>query len=139
MSYKIQINIPNLKEGETAVLLSTGELVAVSCFVKRQIHTNNVVYCSVARAIDKHGSTMRDAHGYDIKTEMRHAACDAEVQTHGDAAMRRECMMLVLGEPLTVLNGEPMVAWSDGIITQSSIRRAAAAAVQTTSHSASVL
>jgi hypothetical protein len=147
MSYEKKLDQEGLRDGEVCVMLDTGALVAVSCFVKRQINTHNPVYCATARALDNTGEPLRDAHGYVVETSIRHSACDQEVQETGDEALRRECMLLVLGEPATMKQGGaetepteiPLVMWDDGIRVNCGIRRAIAVAGQTSIDSSSLL
>jgi hypothetical protein len=139
MSYEKKLDQSGLNDGETAVLLDSGDLVAVSCFVKRQVNTNNPVYCATARAINPDGSPWCDAHGYEIKTSIRHSACDAEVEAVGDDALRRECMLLVLGEPPTMNGEELLCGWDAGIRASTNIRRAIVVAGNTSRDSAHLL
>ena len=139
MSYEKKLDQEGLRDGEVCVMLDTGALVAISCFVKRQINTHNPVYCATARALDNTGEPLRDAHGYVVETSIRHSACDEEVEAVGDDALRRECMLLVLGEPPTMNGEEQLCGWDAGIRASTNIRRAIAVAGNTSRDSAHLL
>jgi hypothetical protein len=101
--------------GETVVQLDTGDLVAVSCTRKRV--PAGVAYHAKARAIDENGQPITTADGRPVVTELKHSVTAARVDELGDEAITRECLLAVLGEPVTGL-----FAWADILLSDASIR-----------------
>lgn len=101
--------------GETVVELDTGALVAASCTRKRV--AAGVVYHAIARAIDASGDPVTLPDGRPVVTELKHSVSAARMEELGDDAIARECLLAVLGEPVTGL-----FAWPDVLLTGVSIR-----------------
>lgn len=93
-----------------------------------------------ARAITLDGTTTLSPHGDQVVTETRHVCSPAQLAQFGAAALSKEHVLLVLGEPPTMVdvtgpdgNGgtqttsEPMIAWGDDLRANCSIRHALAA------------
>lgn len=119
----------NLPTDETVVELAGQHLVAVRCERKRV--ASGVAYHAQARAIDTGGTTLNDARGRAIATELKHSAPMDVVDRLGDGTISRECLLAVLGEPLTPrTEGEalPLIAWSASLLASVSIAVSLAAA-----------
>lgn len=127
MSYTKRNDIPVL-EGELAIELDNGALAAVHCERKRV--DAGVCYHAKARAIDAAGVTQLDAAGRELVTQFKHAVPVGKVDEFGDAAITRECLLAVLGEPLTKRSdgsGLTLFEWPDSVLTGWSIRVSIAA------------
>jgi hypothetical protein len=104
MSYEKAERPPSgLAADEAAAMLDGGHLVAVA--VSSRWLSNNAGILIVARArwIDEDGAPRSCPHGQEIVTEAAHSADAASVQAHGVAALCREMMLAVLGEPPTLV------------------------------------
>lgn len=100
---------------ETVVELDTGALVAASCSRKRV--AAGVAYHARARAIDAEGLPILLPDGRPVDTEMKHSVSAARMEELGDDAIARECLLAVLGEPVTGL-----FAWPDVVLSSVSLR-----------------
>lgn len=120
MAYTKRTDIP-VSPGWLAVEIDTGELVAVQCERKRV--DAGVCYHAQAQSIDEAGIPRLDFNGRPIATEFKHTAPTAQVDSVGDAAITRECLLAVLGEPTT-----GVIAWSPLLLSAASIRISLAAA-----------
>lgn len=121
-----------LADGWSAVELDTGALVAVRCDRKRV--DAGVCYHAQAKAIDAEGLTLEDANGRPIRTELKHTVRVERVEELGDGAITRECLLAVLGEPVTLFK------WPDSVLLSVSLRVSiAAASVSGTADAGSVL
>ncbi len=143
MPYTKETDIP-AAEGETIVRLAdTDDLVAVQCPVARDAQDNKVVFMPSARWIDVLGETQDDAGGRRVATVFTvKLAADDVARLGGADIVRRECQLLVLGESLTPDATTPevtMIAWSQDIVSQCSIRNAISAARVTAPAAADVL
>ena len=140
MTYSKRNDIP-VADGELAVELDTGALVAVRCDRKRV--DAGVCYHAQARAIDAEGTQLADGSARPIVTEFKHSVPVDLVDTLGDDAITRECLLAVLGEPMTPRSdssGLTMFAWPDAVLSGVSIRVSiAAAAVSGAADAAAVL
>lgn len=128
MSYAKRNDIP-VSPDETVVQLDSGELIAVGCDRKRV--DSGVVYHACARAIDAAGSVLADPRGRPLATELKHTVPIEIVDAMGDSAIARECMLAVLGEPLTAAGdgtGLNLIPWSPMVLASASIRISLAAA-----------
>lgn len=101
--------------GETVVELDTGALVAASCTRKRV--AAGVAYHAKAHAIDADGHQVTLPDGRPVVTELKHSVSAARMEELGDDAIARECLLAVLGEPVTGL-----FAWPDVVLTGVSLR-----------------
>lgn len=131
MYYKIINDGPSVGDNETLLILDEDLLVAVSCIVKRIAHSNDQAYHAKARHIDEHGETKRDAHGQFVQTEHQHTACPQELAMHGDKIMRKEVMLLVLGEDGTIHDEGHVIDFDPRIRETASVRRAIASSAAT--------
>ena len=131
MTYEKRPDVPVLP-GEMAVELDSGDLVAAWCERKRV--DAGLCYHARARAIDEDGVTLVDARGRLVQTEFKHSISVDKVAEKGDENVTRDILMLVLGEPVTVIN------WPEQARRDASIRVAiAAAAVTGTADAGAVL
>lgn len=114
MTYIKRTEIPAGPD-ETVVQLDTGALVAASCTRKRV--DAGVAYHAIARAIDTAGLPILLPDGRPVLTELKHSVTAARMEELGDDAIARECLLAVLGEPVTGL-----FPWPDVVLTGVSIR-----------------
>lgn len=126
MSYEKRPDVP-CDSGSIVVELETGDLVSVSCRVMRCTISGNRVFCPSAIQVGLTGEPLVDDDGA-VDAGHRFSCPDEIVDTHGEAVIARECLLLVLGEPPTLVDGTPIVAWSPEVAAHSSIRRAISAA-----------
>ncbi|WP_428309243.1 hypothetical protein [Hydrocarboniphaga sp.] len=130
MPYTKRPDITVRVAGFVALELDSGELVAAACELMRCPNSHNVVVRPMAIAIDAYGDPISDSHGEIIAVEHRHSCCDTELDRAGEAAIKREALLLVLGEPPTLVTpadgGEPeqLIPWPGEIRASASIRRA---------------
>ena len=97
------------RDGEHVAELDTGDLIAVSCTVERS--ATGVLLQARARAITVDGEPVVDAIGNPIETTyMQNVAADRM-----DADFPRDCMLAVLGEPVSR-------QWSERAMAKASIR-----------------
>jgi hypothetical protein len=100
MTYSKRTDIP-VGEGETAVELDNGALVAVSCV--QTSTSGRVQYIATARAIAADGAASTDTNGQPITRTLNHS----DANTSRTSAVSRDCLLAVLGEtPETVQWGE---------------------------------
>ena len=111
MSYVKREGLP-VAEGETAVELDTGELVAVVC--TRTLLAGQILFRGKARAVTADGEAMVGADGVPIAREFQHT--DPRPGKADEVA--RDVLLALLGE-------EPeLVAWSVQVLLDVSIRQA---------------
>ncbi|WP_130617986.1 hypothetical protein [Dyella amyloliquefaciens] len=131
MAYEKQTDIP-CADGETVVkLLDIGELVAVQCPASRDDSTNMNLFAPSARWIDTTGATKTDPSGRKVSTVRTVSIAPGEVARLTPTVIVRECVCLVLGEPLTPDPDFPdlnLLKWGPDTVAQMSIRNAIAAA-----------
>lgn len=120
MAYTKRDDVP-VSEGEIAVELDTGDLVAVSCLRKRI--ESGLCYNAKARAIEVDGTARTYPSGMLLVTEMKHSALMERVEVLTDPEIAKECMLAVLGEPL-----QGLFSWSEVNLASWSIRISIAAA-----------
>jgi len=131
MSYLKRPDVP-VEAGETACEIAGGVLVAVRVEVSRDETTNVSVYQATARVVDGDGAAVLDANGKLLRSTATYAANAALVDaTVGAFGVLREMALLVLGEPGTVQNGQPVIEWSDDYRRDAAIATAIAAAQRT--------
>lgn len=141
MSYTKQTTVP-CGDGETVVRLDDGNYIAVQCQAAADPLTNKVVFSPRARLVDAHGSAIGNAAGVPIESSKDIPLDALEVDRLTASAAVRECLLLVLGEPLTPDPAHPeltLIPWSPDLINQCSIRSAIAAASMTAPNAAEVL
>lgn len=142
MAYTKQTDVP-CASGETVVLLDSGHLVAVQCTATRNPSTNMIDLVPFARWIDAQGVTKADGNGSDVTTVKTVSMSPDDVARLGGAdTVRKECQLLVLGEPLTLdpaNAGMTIIPWSADVVAQCSIRNAIAAASVTAPAASDVL
>jgi hypothetical protein len=130
MSYTKRPDIA-LPSGETVVELDDGNLVAVQCPVARDPQSNATVFSAAARWIDASGAQRMDDAGHMVATAKTHSANAEQITALGANVIARECLYLVLGEPLTPDPEYPelnLMKFSTANIAQCSIRNAIASA-----------
>lgn len=113
MAYTKLANVP-VDADWLAVRLDTGAIVAVTCTRKRV--DTGVCYHAQAQAITAQGAPMLDATGRVIATEFKHNAPAAQVEQMTDAAIARQMLLAVLGEPTSG------IAWPASVLSSVSIR-----------------
>ncbi len=106
-------------------------LVSVRVEVKRDAVTNRSGYLATAGVVDAAGEAVRDAQGGPITSSATHTASAEAVGGAGEFLLLREMALLVLGEPPTLVEGEPLVAWSPEYRRDASILTAIASAQRT--------
>ena len=142
MSYTKQTGVPCAPTETVVKLDDTGDLVAVQCTTRRDPLSNLTLFTPAARAIDASGAQRVDASGHAISTTIIHASSAAELAAVTADVLVRECLYLVLGEPLTESTATPgttlLMASADNI-AQCSIRNAIASASVTAPDASDVL
>lgn len=114
MTYIKRTDVPAGAD-ETVVQLDTGALAAVSCTRKRV--DAGVAYHAIARAISASGLPVLLPDGRPVRTEHKHTVTAGRMEELGDDAIARECLLAVLGEPITGL-----FPWPDVVLTGISLR-----------------
>lgn len=110
---------------ETAVTLDSGELVAVSVSLTPQPNNAPSYIAALARQINADGTPLLDSAGQPIVTEFRDTPTPGEANDPTTlAAVQKDCLMAVLGEPLTGPLSDPVHA---SAIANCSIRNRIAA------------
>jgi hypothetical protein len=94
---------PGLYAGEIAVQLAGGDLAAVSVTAERLANGGGVALTARARAIEADGSTRLCAQDKPIETAAAHKADVTAVTRDGVDVLSREMLLLVLGEPETLV------------------------------------
>jgi hypothetical protein len=141
MSYTKETGIV-CSSGETVVRLDSGVLVAVQCAMARNPDRNTVEFMPSARWIDDADATQRDSAGRNVATVKTLSMAPDDVARLTPEAIVRECLYLVLGEPLTADPSTPettLIAWSSDVVAQCSIRNAIASASVVTPTASEVL
>lgn len=108
MTYTLRPDI-TARDGERVVELDTGDLIAVSCAVERS--ATGVLLHARARAIDADCSPVLDALGNPVETTYMHNVAVERM----DPDLPRDCMLAVLGEPVSR-------QWSERAMAKASIR-----------------
>lgn len=86
---------------ETAVLLDTGQTVALSCPADRESHSQGLTFRASARVLTPSGGTVVDNSGGHVATLYRYSAHPVLIASLGIDVIRRELVLAMLGEPLT--------------------------------------
>lgn len=112
MSYaKIDPQPSGLQPGEIAVALDSGETVAVSVTLTPQANNAPSFLHAVARQIGTDGSAVLDASGNAVMTEFTYSLTASEANDPtAFQAVQRDCLMAVLGEPVTGALSDPIHA-----------------------------
>lgn len=141
MSYTKRTDIP-CESAETVVQLDdTSALVAVQCGAERAM-SNQVVFTPAARWIDATGVTKADGAGRNVAVVKSLSLSPEDVTRLTATAVVKECLLLVLGEPLTPDPADPsitLIPWSPALVAQCSIRNAIASASVTAPDAGEVL
>lgn len=126
MSYmKTSPQPAGLNAGETAVTLDDGSIIAVSADVVPQTNGAPSVLNATARAIHADGSPVVDSHAHPIVSIFPYTpTADQANDSTQFAAVQKDCLMAVLGEPTTTILMEPIHA---GALANASIRNRLAA------------
>ncbi|WP_372382118.1 hypothetical protein ACCQ12_15145 [Xanthomonas sp. NCPPB 1068] len=111
MSYSKRDDVP-VRLLEAAIELDAGILVAVMC--TRAAAGAVIIFSASARAIHPDGSAQLSALGIPIETSLTHQGRDAATAD----AVARDCLLAVLGEPVSV------VQWGEDLLRDVSIRNA---------------
>lgn len=141
MSYTKRTDVP-VQEGEVAVELDDGNLIAVQCPMSRDPLSNTPIFSPRARWVAADGSQRTDSSGRAVITLKTHSASNEQVAALGASVIVRECLYLVLGEPLTVDSSCPdtnVMKFGADNIAQCSIRNAIASASVTAPDAGEVL
>lgn len=112
MTYIRRDDVP-VAEGEMAVQLDTGEIVALRC--ERGINRGNVVFTGTARAILEDGTPVFGADGMPVEREYRHTDQRAQLAD----LIAKDVLMALIGEPISDL-----VQWSSQLLIDVNIRQA---------------
>ncbi len=117
-------------ETQAVQLLVGGALVALRIVITREPITNVITYAARARALTTTGPLL-DANGLPVMSAFTWSAAADLVDAIGQWLLPLEIVKALLGDPLTLVNGEPLVAWSDSLRRDASIRTALASAGRT--------
>lgn len=137
---------PGLYPNEIAVELDTGEFIAVEVETPWLGNNMGIELHAFARLIEPDGTTKLTPKGQHVEVEIRHNVESPKVERFGREALAKEMLLLVLGEPLTVVEyvnppiaeedkpigwtetfEAPMIPWSPEFCLNASIRSALAA------------
>lgn len=116
MTYTKRDDVP-VGDGEIAVELETGDVVALKC--DRTVDRGNVLFVGSARAVKDDGSPVLGADGMPVEREYRHT------DPRGAAAdqIAKDVLMALIGEPTSEI-----VQWSAQMLIDVNIRQALALA-----------
>lgn len=116
---------PGLATDETAVTLDDGAVIAVSADIVPQANGSPSVIKASARAVHMDGTPVDDSQGQPVVSVFTHTPT---VQQANDAtqfaAVQKDCLMAVLGEPTTTIMTDPIHA---AALANASIRNRLAA------------
>lgn len=138
---------PGLYPDEIAVVLDTGELVAVSVSSPWLGNNGGIELRGWARLIGEDGQTVCTPSGLHIELEISHNVESPKVNRFSRDTLAKEMLLLLLGEPATIVEYDnpplpeeerpegwtptfeaPMIPWSDDFRLESSIQHAMACA-----------
>ena len=126
MSYTVKNDQQGLAAGEVAVVLDSGETVAVAVAADTEETNNNVTYTATARQIDAAGVTVLSAAGTQVTSGFTHCSPPAETAALGSGAIRRLMAQAVLGS--IPASPPPPIIWGSQFMADASIRFAISAA-----------
>lgn len=141
MSYTKRTDTP-CAAAETVVQLDSGQLVAVQCIASRTTGGDMLVFTASARWVDAQGVTQCDSNGREVSVAFPTTLSPEDVTRLGAGVITKECLMLVLGEPLTPDPDHPevtVIRWAAALVAQCSIRNAIASASVTAPDAGEVL
>lgn len=126
MSYSKTSPVPSgLGADETAVTLDDGSVIAVSADVAPQTNGAPSVIKSTARAIHADGSPVVDAQAQPVTSVFTYTPTVVQANDATQlAAVQKDCLMVVLGEPTTTIMTDPIHA---AALANASIRNRLAA------------
>lgn len=126
MSYtKTDPQPAGLNPDETAVTLDDGSIVAVSAGVTPQANGAPSVILALARAIRADGNAVTDAQGQPVTSTFPFTPSAEQANDPTQfAAAQKDCLMAVLGEPVTTILTDPIHA---AALANASIRNRLAA------------
>lgn len=113
---------------EELLLLDTGDYVAASCSAYRHEHMGGRTLIGVVRWLDHEGGAVLDALDRRVLVTMQHTASVGQLTRYGEGPLKRELLLMLLGEPPTLIEGEPIIIWPDDVRASVSIRNAITAA-----------
>lgn len=87
-----------LLDGEEAIKLDSGHYVAIGVDEERLPNGEGVVLKVRARWIEGSGKSRKDPHGREVDARSSHTISAGQIQAHGLDAMRRQAILLALGE-----------------------------------------
>lgn len=111
MSYEKIDGVPVMRN-ETAVILDTGDIVAVS--VNRSVSGSRMVFSGMARCINEDGSERFNRDRMPIRSELRHTDPRALLADE----ILKDCALALLGEPVQIME------WGNQWLLDVSIRQA---------------
>lgn len=112
MSYtKTDPQPADLSPNETAVTLDDGTIVAVSATVVPQSNGAPSTIKATARAIHADGSPVNDPQGQPVTSTFPYTPSAEQANDPAQfAAAQKDCLMVVLGEPVTTVLTDPIHA-----------------------------
>lgn len=112
MSYIRTDPVPSdLAAGETAVTLDDDTIVAVSAEVSPQPNGAPSTIRAIARAIHADGSPVNDPQGQPVTSTFPYTPSAEQANDPTQfAAAQKDCLMVVLGEPVTTILTDPIHA-----------------------------
>ncbi|GAC1627666.1 MAG: hypothetical protein NVS9B10_16910 [Nevskia sp.] len=123
MAYR-KVSIPNLDSHEHAVLLDSGEYVALWA-ERRTVEGNRIAYKIRARAVSAEGVGLTDGHGEPISATLSHTAPASKPVSAEMAA----CVAAILGETQTGWHPDAHGEFLESVSIRSAIVAAAHAGV----------
>lgn len=111
MSYERIDSVP-VMTNETAVILDTGDIVAVS--INRSVSGSRMVFSGMARCINQDGSERFNRAGMPIRSELKHTDPRAPLADE----ILKDCLLALLGEPMQIME------WGSQWLLDVSIRQA---------------
>jgi hypothetical protein len=120
MSYE-KIQLENLPDGQIAVQLDSGEIIAITLASSRCEVTHNLQLQLSGNQVDSEGVQRVDGNGLLIQSAYSHKTNDTELANLGGVnELVKQCVNVLLGETTALL-------LSDDVLAHASIRRAIAA------------
>jgi hypothetical protein len=124
-----------LAEGEIGLQLDDGTLVAVSVSMRRPANNSGLAFTANGRCLNPDGTTSTCACGDPVASSFTHSASAAEVAALTGAAIRREMLLALLGEPASTHEVDgveaPLINWGADLLATVSLRNAAVLASAT--------